>query len=504
MKFDNSLLPPLDDLQSHKRIVWMDVSFIILLLLSAGVILPLAINKLGLFALVGVFGIILSVGVFFQPEIGMLAYLLITYTQFSNVAITTYGFPSIIQPLAGLMLLIMLIRARLYGERPLSGSSVVKAMVPYVFFWTLPLLITNNFAIISEALIFNAKRVLGGIIVMFFIRRPETIRRAIWTLIISGILMGTISAYQNITGTYENDYWGFGKWLRAEDANMYTRNRLTGPYGDPNPYAQVLVVVVVLAFERFLHEKQNVLRLIAGWAVVVCILTVFFTYSRGSGFLNLIFTMGVFISFFRQRILIPSIIVLVFGILLSQFLPSTYLVRIDTLSELLPSSSGQITDQSFLHRLNENTASWEMFLDHPLIGVGIGNFPYMYTQYGAQSGYSASAGPVASPSLYAEVLSEQGLLGTTVFFMIIYYIFRDLLLARKLFEAVGRSDLANMATAFFSAMAGYMFSGLFKQSAYSNAFWVLVGVAVAFHQVAQNLYTAARNAPDDSSGLVVK
>jgi hypothetical protein len=88
--------------------------------------------------------------------------------------------------------------------------------------------------------------------------------------------------------------------------------------------------------------------------------------------------------------------------------------------------------------------------------------------------------------------------------MIIYYLFRDLLLARKLFEAVGRSDLANMAAAFFAAMAGYMFSGFFKQNAYSNVFWVLVGVAVAFHQVAQNLYAAARSVPDDSSNLVMK
>lgn len=476
--------------QNTKQNTLTDVFFLVVLL-SLGIILPFALNKFGPLTVLGVFGGILSFGIFLQPEIGVLAYLFITYTQLSNTAISEYNLPSIIQLLAGLMSFVIIVRMVLYSERPLSGIRIIQIMIIYVLTWLIPLLTTNDFDIVSEALIFNAKRVLGGIIIIYFIRRPEIIRRSIWAIIIAGILMGTVSVFQNTTATYDNNYWGFGRWLLAEDSNLYSRYRLTGPYGDPNPYAQIMVVVVVLAFERFLHEKKRSLRVFAVWALFVCVLTIFFTYSRGSGFLNLIFTMGVFVYFSRQRFVIPAIFVLIFGLLVAQFLPSTYLVRIFTLSELLPSSTGQITDPSFRHRLNENTASWKMFLDHPFVGVGIGNFPNSYVEYGAEGGYSASSGPVAAPSLYAEIISEQGLLGTVVFMFIMYYMFRDLLRAKRIFEDIGRNDLAMMSAAFFAAMAGYMFSGLFKQSAYSNVFWVLFGVAVGIHQVAVELHFTA-------------
>lgn len=499
----NNGLPTPPQVQPVKRNRWDDALFLALLLLL-GVIFSLLINKIGFLAVAGIFGILLAAGIFLQPELGVLAYVFIVYTQLSNILITRYGLPSVVQLLAALMTLIILIRYLLFSERPLSGFATIQIMVIYILTWLIPLVLTDDFDIVSEAVIFNAKRVLGGIIIIYFIRRPEVIRHSIWAIIAAGILMGTITTFQETTETFDNDYWGFGNWLRAEDSNMYERRRMTGPYGDPNPYAQVLVVVVVLAFERFINERKTLLRLFAAWAMVVSVLTIFFTYSRGSGFLNLIFTMGVFVLFSRKRMLAPLLVLLVLGGIVAQFLPGTYLIRIFTLSELLPSKSGQITDASFLHRLNENTASWNMFLDHPFVGVGIGNFPNTYVDYSITGGFSASLGPVAAPSLYAEILSEQGLLGLGIFSFIMYCMFRDLILARKIFMQLGRADFVMLTSSFFAAMAGYMFSGIFKQSAYSNVFWVLFGIAVGIHQVAVELRLANEKAPVSPAGAVLR
>lgn len=502
MSVNNSLQTP-PEAQPVKKNPWMDVLFLALLLFL-GVVFSFMINKIGFLAVAGIFGILLAAGIFLQPELGTLAYIFIVYTQLSNILITRYELPSIVQLLAALMTLIILIRYLLFSERPLSGFAMIQIMVVYILTWLIPLVFTDDFDIVSEAVIFNAKRVLGGIIIIYFIRRPEVIRHSIWAIIVAGILMGTITTFQETTGTFDNEYWGFGNWLRAEDNNMYERRRMTGPYGDPNPYAQVLVVVVVLAFERFINERKTLLRLFAAWAMVVSVLAIFFTYSRGSGFLNLIFTMGVFVLFSRRRMLTPLLALLVFGGIVAQFLPGTYLIRIFTLSELLPSGSGQITDDSFLHRLNENTASWNMFLDNPFVGVGIGNFPNTYVDYSITGGFSASVGPVAAPSLYAEILSEQGLLGLGIFIIIIFYMFRDLVLARKIFIQLDRSDLIMLTSAFFAAMAGYMFSGIFKQSAYSNVFWVLFGIAVGIHQVAVELRFANEKAIAAPADAVIK
>lgn len=481
----------------------MDALFMALLLLL-GIAFSLAFNKIGLLAVAGILGVLLAAGIFLQPEWGVLAYVFIVITQLSNILITRYELPSIVQLLAALMTLIILIRYLLFSERPLSGFAMIQIMVIYILTWLIPLIFTDDFDIVSEAAIFNAKRVLGGIIIIYFIRRQEIIRHSIWAIIMAGILMGTITTFQEMTGTYDNEYWGFGNWLRAEDSNLYERHRMTGPYGDPNPYAQVLVVVVMLAFERFVNERKIFLRLFAAWAMIISVLAIFFTYSRGSGFLNLLFTLGVFVLLSRRRMIIPLLALFIFGSFLVQFLPDTYLIRIFTLSELLPSSKGQISDASFLHRLNENTASWNMFLDNPFVGVGIGNFPNTYVKYSITGGFSASAGPVAAPSIYAEILSEQGLLGLGLFIFIIYSMFRNLLLARKIFMQLGRSDLIMLTSAFFAAMAGYMFSGIFKQSAYSNVFWVLFGIAVGIHQVAVELRAARENTHATLVNAVIK
>jgi hypothetical protein len=61
-----------------------------------------------------------------------------------------------------------------------------------------------------------------------------------------------------------------------------------------------------------------------------------------------------------------------------------------------------------------------------------------------------------------------------------------------------------LTSAFFAAMAGYMFSGIFKQSAYSNVFWVLFGIAVGIHQVAVELRTAHENTHAASANAVIK
>jgi hypothetical protein len=65
--------------------------------------------------------------------------------------------------------------------------------------------------------------------------------------------------------------------------------------------------------------------------------------------------------------------------------------------------------------------------------------------------------------------------------------------ACSLFAAAGRADFAAMMAAMLAAMSGYMFSGLFKQSAYSNVFWVLVAMAFGCLQAARSILPADRS-----------
>lgn len=69
---------------------------------------------------------------------------------------------------------------------------------------------------------------------------------------------------------------------------------MTGPYETPNPYAQVLAVIFILALERGLQEKDAKFKLLGMVSAGVCALALIFTDSRG-GFLIFLHHIRVFI-----------------------------------------------------------------------------------------------------------------------------------------------------------------------------------------------------------------
>jgi O-antigen ligase len=333
----------------------------------------------------------------------------------------------------------------------------------------------------NKAFIGFAKDALGMLIVVYFIQHHGSLRRAVWALLAAGIFMGTISALQYLTSDFNNLYWGFGGW-EQQVSGAVERHRLTGPYANPNAYAQVLVVLAPLALDRIWHERNIWLRILAGWALTVIVLTIFFTFSRG-GFLSLIFCVAISLTQRRFNFL-PVAVTFLVGLGLIQFLPASYADRINSLFQLTDSTT-QVADTSFRGRLSENTVAIRMFRDNPILGVGLGNYRTNYQNYSRNLGIDNRREPRSPASLYLELLSEQGAVGILIFGALMVYMFLGLLKARRNFALAGLRDESYITSAIFAGMAGYMFEAIFKNSAYSNVFWIVVGLALAAIQVAQ-------------------
>jgi putative inorganic carbon (HCO3(-)) transporter len=177
----------------------------------------------------------------------------------------------------------------------------------------------------------------------------------------------------------------------------------------------------------------------------------------------------------------------VLALLLLQFMPATYSERLSTLFQFSSSSpTSVISDQSFRGRMSENIAALQMFQDNPLFGVGLDNFEVNYQDYSRKIGLDPRRTVRAPASFYLELLSEQGLVGTTVFLFFIVMVFRSLWRARNLFALLSMEDEAHLTLAYISGLLGYMFFYISKSGSYSNAFWILLGIALSFEQVAIN------------------
>jgi O-antigen ligase len=235
------------------------------------------------------------------------------------------------------------------------------------------------------------------------------------------------------------------------------------------------------------NEKRSIFQILAGWALGVCTFTVLLTYSRG-GFLAMAVVVIAMVAIFHRGQLRYLLAVVVVGLFLFNILPSRFTERIGTLAELLPSSSstgGVAKDYSFRGRTSEAIVAFRMFADHPILGVGLGNYPVLYQKYSQRLGMDFRSEDRHAHSLYLEVAAETGLLGLFSFALLLWGVFRSV---RKAQHALSKKDLASVSTmivAFAFGFIGYLTSALFIHSAYPRNFWLLVGIALAIPRVAE-------------------
>lgn len=438
--------------------------------LSVGVLLSLGI--------LGLFVVALAIS---KPDLGLSALIVVVYTHLSDVLIQNYDLPSTTQPLIALLILVILIRRFMYHEEYEGWQQLTVLLGIYMFLGYLSIFYASDRALVTETLLYYLKNAVIGLVVIFLIQKESSLKWAIWSLLAAGIFMGTISTYQVMTGTFSNDYWGFGRTIEDNIQGF----RLWGSIGDANYYAQIMVALVPLAVERFLNEKKRIFRLLAGWGAVACVLTIYYTFSRG-GFLALLIV--ILLIFLRQ----PSkpyagfIMFGLFALAAYQFVPAQYTDRITSLFQLVPGVNVSAKkDASLAGRASANIIGWTMFSDHPILGVGVGNYNANFNYYARELGLSHEAG--AAHNLYLEIAAERGIFGLLSFGAIVYSTFKVLNSTKRGALRKNFKELASICDALNTGLVGYLVAATFLHDAHIRYFWLLLGVAWSVPQVLNSL-----------------
>jgi O-antigen ligase len=139
---------------------------------------------------------------------------------------------------------------------------------------------------------------------------------------------------------------------------------------------------------------------------------------------------------------------------------------------------------------------WHMFLDNPIIGVGQGNFPWVFGKYELQvmgsddPFYGRSVAGRAAHSIYFTMLPELGILGTCILLVIIYYTFLDLKIIRGKVFKKNNKILNKMSDKWFymslaleGALVSYLVSGIFISTLYYPNLWILMGFIVSLKHI---------------------
>ncbi len=463
--------------------------------LGAGIFIAVGLEEPIL--LIGAIALTVGIAALVWPTLAVGLLVGAIYTLVTDLAADRFGVPSLIIPLAvGTAGLVVFRRIldREPGARVVHNAALPAFLLVLAWFGVVVL-----GAVYADAPDRTWSRVLelARVLVVFFsvviaIRKPGTFRAAGWAVIAGGGFMAAVNLFQFVTGSFGNDYLGFAQ---SEVAQIVTDEadapRIGGPLASPNFFALVLIPVIVLAWDRVRSEESTGRRLFAAVCGVLAAGTVVFTFSRGA-LIGIVVV--VVILLWRNRPTPKQVAVLA---LLAAFvflaLPSNYRERASAVTDLLPGSTQtENSDPSIRGRTSEVLAAWHMFLDHPVLGVGSGNYEAQYQEYAAAIGLELRRVERQPHSLPLEIAAEHGLVGLATFGALLWVCMTRLAGASRLMRRLGDHSTASMMDALWLGMVGWLASSVVLQLAYPRLFWMLLALATAAPTVALGTQSALR------------
>lgn len=118
-----------------------------------------------------------------------------------------------------------------------------------------------------------------------------------------------------------------------------------------------------------------------------------------------------------------------------------------------------------------------IFREHPIMGMGLGNYPYYYSEY-----IDSPRIVLATPfSLYLRLLTELGIVGTSLFLLFVSAtLWRLLRIIRRSYRGASDRRLRPFAVAALIAIVGVMIARVGVDGLFTDSYlWVMLGVGIA-------------------------
>jgi putative inorganic carbon (hco3(-)) transporter len=451
----------------------------------------------GMVLLAGIAAAITAVIILLRPSVGLYVLMVSIFLNLSSLLEENFGIPDLNKFLAAAVLLAVV------------GTRIVIQRKPFVFRYTEVVILLYGFVMTLSVLASGGtgpeqfdvaldflKDFMLIVIIIQLASDEQVFKQAQWVLILSAGFVALLTCFQSITGLYGQTFFGLASVNQDEvsvgamyyEAIQFARS--TGPLGDANYYAQILLMVFPLALYRALNTRDFLTRMVALLCALLIVGAIIFTYSR-AGLLGVLFITGAIVLIRRMNLIKIGVIGIVF-IGLTFMLPQGYQERFLGLDVLGLGDTRQEEDVSVRGRTSEMIVALQMFQDHPILGIGTGNYSENYLDYSPGVGLDDRRTEREAHSLYLEVVAETGLMGIAAFSLMIAAIFGALWKARQRFNQIGRADLIPWVEATALGLLGYMFTSIFLHAAYMRYFWLSVAIAISVTALADALTAAHR------------
>lgn len=270
---------------------------------------------------------------------------------------------------------------------------------------------------------------------------------------------------------------------------LVEEDRLQGGVADPNLFSLILVVAIALASGLLRSARRLSIRMGLSVAIVLLLVGVLATQSRG-GVVALIAGVVCALLVFRGHraaLLAAAVALATVPLALSAALPGAF--------ERFTDAEEGGTGRADIWKVALAVAE-----DHPVIGVGIGNFSVHSPRYVDELGPLERVDLVAEQLLvthnaYLELLVETGIVGLLLFLVVISGSALAGWRAARRADVLGERYLAILAQSVFVATIAFLAGALFISSGYDERLWALLGLGPALLAIVVRKEEASMVAP---------
>lgn len=282
-------------------------------------------------------------------------------------------------------------------------------------------------------------------------------------------------------------------FVTYKTASRHLVNRIRSTFLHPNMLASYLHVSIIFAFISITQNKITKNRkLFFGFSIIVFLICSILTKSR--------LLAGTFLSIFlislwwQKKRTLKYISCILFVITVCLLICSVASIIWWILPVDFNLDSSQNTFSVILNSLNnpyyfQHKAGWDMFKDHPLLGVGLGNFNYWMVGYinwqEAREPYRMMDPDLTRfykkgldpHSTYLGLLSETGILG----FSLILAFFVLFIIRISKFISTKESPFArHILWCFFAGICGFAWNAIYIEILTMRHFWFLLAMGIVF------------------------
>ncbi|MCL2837654.1 MAG: O-antigen ligase family protein [Oscillospiraceae bacterium] len=309
----------------------------------------------------------------------------------------------------------------------------------------------------------------------FVLTNLITSRKQLYALltvfVISGLLVSLYGLMQY--------FFGIGTTASWVDEEMFATlsTRVYSTLENPNVLGTYLLLVIPVSIALMWSNKKPLTKIMFAGIVGIMFVTLLFTYSRGC-WIAIMVAAAMYITFVKGKLWGLALLAIPFIPIILNLIPQNVIERI--------TSIGNLEDTSSNYRLNIWLGSLNMLRDWWVSGIGLGTDAFMqvYPFY-AFSGAFASH----SHNLYMQIMIENGIIGFTLFILVIVFAFKSLAfswdrsLAHPQWHARKKAHSDKLSTipiALSAAIVGFMVQGIFDHALYNYRVFLMFWMVIAF------------------------